>query len=126
MKYIQPKQLAIPKGHYSPAIVHNQLVYVSGQLPIKEDGMIELGSVEQQTELCMKNIQVILETAGSSLSHTLKFTVYTSNIELWDRINAIYAQYLGNHKPARVVVPCTTLHYGCLIEIECVAAVKTS
>jgi len=116
MKYIQPKQLPIPKGHYTP-------VYVSGQLPIKEDGTIELGSIENQTELCMKNIQIILEAAGSSLSHSLKFTVYTSNIDLWDRINAIYAQYLGDHKPARVVVPCATLHYGCSIEIECIATV---
>ena len=123
MKYIQPTQLPTPKGHYTPAIVHNQIVYVSGQLPIKQDGSIELGNIEAQTELCMKNIQLILESAGSSLSHSLKFTVYTSNIDLWDRINAIYAQCLGDHKPARVVVPCATLHYGCLVEIECISAV---
>ncbi len=123
MEYIQPKDLALPKGHYTPAIVHNQIVYVSGQLPIKQDGSIELGNIENQTELCMKNIQLILESAHSNLSHTIKFTIYTSNIDLWEKINNVYTNFLGNHKPARVVVPCATLHYGCSVEIECIAAV---
>ncbi len=80
-------------------------------------------SIEEQTEQILKNVAAILEAAGSDINHVIKTTVYISDIALWHRINAVYANFFGEHRPARVVVPTKNLHYGFQIEIEAVAAV---
>jgi 2-iminobutanoate/2-iminopropanoate deaminase len=121
-----PATIATPKGHYSPGVVHNGVVYVSGQLPIDATGTVQLGTIEEQTALCMHNIAEILKAANSDLQHILKVNVFVSDIALWPRINAEYSKIMGDHKPARIVVPCNPLNYGCLIEIDCMAAVKTT
>ena len=124
MQFISPPTVATPKGHYSPAVVHNGIVYVAGQLPIDKEGLIHLNSIEEQTALCMHNIQQILLAANSSLQHILKVNLFVSDIALWPAINAAYGQVMGTHKPARVIIPCSTLNYGCGVEIDCIAAVK--
>lgn len=112
-----------PGGHYSQAVVHNGLVFVSGQLPIDPvTGEKNTGSIESQTELTLRNVQAILEAAGSDLNHVLKATVYVANIDLWGQVNTVYARVFGEHRPARAVVPTRDLHYGFLIEIEVIAA----
>lgn len=121
-----PESLPTPRGHYSPGVVYNGLVYVSGQLPIDADGAVQLGTIEEQTALCMHNIEEVLKASGSDLQHILKVNVFVSDIALWPRINAEYSKIMGQHKPARIVVPCNPLNYGCLIEIDCIAAVKTT
>lgn len=113
-----------PKGHYAPAIVHNGLVYVSGQLPLNEKGEAQLGSIEEQTELCLKNLENVLKASGSDLHHTLKVSVFIADIGNWARFNETYARIMGEHRPARVVVPCGVLNRGCEIEIDCIAALK--
>lgn len=112
-----------PAGHYSQAVVYNGLVYVAGQLAIDPSTGARLtGSIEEQTEQCLKNIGEILKAAGSDLSRTLKMTVYISDIELWSAVNSVYARIMGDHRPARAVVPVKDLHYGFKIEIETIAA----
>lgn len=113
-----------PAGHYSQALVHDGTVYVAGQLPITPDGR-KLGdrSVEEQTEQALRNVQAVLHAAGSDLDRLLSVTVYVSDIDLWSRVNAAYSRVLGDHRPARAVVPTTTLHHGLLVEIQAVAAV---
>ena len=111
-----------PAGHYSQAIVHGGLVYVSGQLPIDpESGKPQIGSIEEQARLTIANLASILEAAGSGLTHVIKTTVYVSDIDLWGRVNAVYAECFGEHRPARAVVPTRDLHFGCQVEIEAVA-----
>lgn len=122
IKLVSPSTVATPKGHYSPGVVHQGVVYVAGQLPIDKDGQVQLGTIEEQTALCMHNIEEILKASDSSLSHILKVNVFVSDIALWPRINAAYSKIMGDHKPARIVVPCNQLNYGCLIEIDCIAA----
>ncbi len=113
-----------PGGHYSQAIIHNGLIYVAGQLPIDPaTGEKKLGCIEEQTEQVLANIRAILEAAGSSLNRVLKMTIYISDIELWGKVNEIYARTLGEHRPARAVVPIKELHYGFKIEIEAIAAI---
>ena len=113
----------IPAGHYSQAVVYNGLIFVAGQLAIDpETGARLTGSIEEQTEQCLKNIGEILKAAGSDLTRVLKMTVYISDIELWSAVNAVYARVMENHRPARAVVPVKELHYGFKIEIEAVAA----
>lgn len=124
MEKVQTKN-APPKGHYSPAVVHNGLVYVSGQLPRNPDsGEVETGAIEAQTELALRNVEAILKEANSDLNHVLQFTIYVSEMELWDKVNAVYARILGEHKPARAIVPVKDLHFGTKIEIQAIAAVK--
>jgi len=115
-----------PGGHYSQAVVHNGLVYVAGQLPIDPaTGARLLGSIEEQTEQCLINISAILKAAGSDLSRVLKMTVYVADMEFWPAVNAVYAQMLGEHRPARAIVPVKELHYGFKIEIDAIAAVES-
>jgi len=121
---ISPESIAKPRGHYSPGVVHNGVIYVSGQLPIDASGSVQAGTIEDQTALCMENIRKILFESNSDLDQILKVNVFVSDIALWPRINTEYAKIMGTHKPARIVVPCNTLNYGCQIEIDCIAAVK--
>lgn len=116
-----------PAGHYSQAIVHNGLVYVAGQLAIEPtSGERKVGSIEEQTEQALKNVGAILEAAGSDLQHVLKMTVYISDIDLWGRVNETYAKILGDHRPARAIIPVKDLHHGFQIEIEAIAAVRST
>ncbi|MGH9902951.1 MAG: RidA family protein [Pyrinomonadaceae bacterium] len=112
-----------PAGHYSQAVVHGGLVYVSGQLAIDpRTGERRVGTIEEQTELVLRNVEAILRAAGSGLDRVLKMTVYVSDIGLWPAVNAVYGRVMGEHRPARAVVPVKELHYGFQIEIEAVAA----
>jgi len=116
-----------PAGHYSQAIVHNGCVYVAGQLPIAP-GQKEhrVGTIEEQTAQVFANIAAVLRAAGSDLSRMLQVTVYVSDMELWGRFNAAYAKLMGDHRPARAVVPVNALHYGYHIEVQVIAAVNES
>lgn len=123
---IQPTNIPVPKGHYSPAVEHNGLIFVSGQLPWNyETGEIETGEIEKQTELALRNVETILLTANSDLSLVLQMTIYISEMELWDRVNAVYKRILGDHKPARAIVPVKDLHFGTKIEIQAIAAARS-
>jgi len=111
-----------PAGHYSQGYIHNDMVFVSGQLPLKpESDKKEPGEIEQQTRQCLQNVSEILKVAGSDLNKVLKVTIYISDITLWDQVNKVYAEVMGEHKPARAVVPTRDLHFGCKVEIEAVA-----
>ncbi len=113
-----------PGGHYSQAVIHNGLVYIAGQLPIDPaTGEKKLGPIEEQAEQVLANISAILQAAGSDMSRLLKMTVYISDIELWGKVNEVYARSLGDHRPARAIVPVNELHYGFKIEIEAIAAI---
>ena len=114
-----------PKGHYSSAVEHNGLIFVSGQLPRNAvTGEVETGTIERQTELALRNVEDILVAAGSDLDHVLQFTIYVSEMELWDKVNQVYARILGKHKPARAIVPVKDLHFGTKIEIQAIAMVR--
>jgi 2-iminobutanoate/2-iminopropanoate deaminase len=124
IKSIFPAEMQAPKAHYSPAIVHNGTVYVSGQLPLDANGVAQLGSIEDQTRLCMKNLETILKASGSDLGHILKVNVFIADIGNWAKFNETYASIMGENRPARLVIPCGLLNRGCEIEIDCIAAVK--
>jgi 2-iminobutanoate/2-iminopropanoate deaminase len=124
MREITTPDAPQPAGHYAQAIVHDGLVFVSGQLPIDpQHGDKRAGSIEEQTEQALRNVAAILKAAGSGLDRVLKTTVYISDVALWDRVNAVYARMFGVHRPARAVVPTKRLHSGFQIEIEAIAAV---
>lgn len=118
------KDAPAPAGHYSQAVVYNGLVFVAGQLAIRPDGERVLDSIEAQTEQALANVAAILQAAGSGLSRVLKMTIYISDIDLWGAVNQVYARVMGDHRPARAMVPVKDLHYGFQIEIEAIAALN--
>jgi len=73
----------------------------------------------------LKNLAEILRAAGSDMNHVLKTTVYLADMSLWERLNTVYARFFGEHRPARTVVPAPNLHFGFLVELDAVAAIKT-
>lgn len=123
MRFISTEDAPRPGGHYSQAVVHQGVVYVAGQLPIvPETGEKCLGTVEEQTERTLLNLEAVLKAAGSGRDRVLRVTVYVSDISLWGRLNEVYAGFFGGHRPARTVVPTRDLHYGFLVEIDAIAA----
>jgi reactive intermediate/imine deaminase len=124
MQKVQPANQPIPKGHYSPGIVHNGLVYVSGQLPMDlKTRQPFAGAIDEQTELALRNVEAVLHEAGSDLDHVLQMTIYVSDIELWGKVNEAYVRVMGDHRPARAVIPVKDLHFGTKIEIQAIAIV---
>lgn len=123
MEFISTRNALKPAGHYSQAIVHDRIVYLSGQLAVNPDtGEKEFGSIEHETLRVLKNIEIILEEAGSDMNHILKTTLYISDISQWNKVNKVYTEFLKEHKPARSIVPSRDLHFGFKIEIDVIAA----
>jgi len=124
VKLVFTEKAPVPAGHYSQAVVHGGLVYVSGQLPVVPGGGPPPEEIEGQAQRALLNLEAVLKGAGSSLDRVLQVTVYVSDISMWDRVNAVYARMFGDHRPARAVVPTRELHFGFLVEIDAVAAVN--
>jgi 2-iminobutanoate/2-iminopropanoate deaminase len=122
MKSIATPNAPAARGHYSQALVHGGLVYVSGQLPIVPgDPDRRLEGFDAQARQVIDNVMAILEAAGSGVASVLKVTVYIADVAHWPAFNAIYAERFGAHRPARTVVPVAQLHYGYLVEMDAIA-----
>jgi reactive intermediate/imine deaminase len=124
MQTITSPKIPTPNGHYSPAIVHNGLLYISGQLPVDPEDKSIPDTIEAQTDLVLAKLEQILTAAGRSKTDVIQVRIYVSNVSMWGRVNERYADFFGAHKPVRCVVPTGPLHYGCLIELEAVAAAE--
>jgi len=108
-------------GPYSQAIVSKGLVYTSGQIPIDpKTGMIEAEGIEAQAEQVIKNIDAVLNAAGSGLDRAIKTTCFLKNISDFAAFNEVYAKYFTG-KPARSCVEVSALPKGALVEIEVIA-----
>ena len=127
MKTVSTDAAPPARGHYSQAVVHQGIVYVAGQLPlVPADPERRLEGFEAQAEQVISNVFAILEAAGSALERVLRATVYIADVSHWPAFNAIYARRFGAHRPARTVVPVAALHYGCLVEMDVIAALRGS
>jgi 2-iminobutanoate/2-iminopropanoate deaminase len=127
VKVVETKNAPKPAGHYSQGVVQGGFVFVAGQLPWDpERPGVFPPSIEEQTERALRNVEAILVAAGSGLDRLVSVTIYVSDLSLWGRVNAKYAEILGPHKPARAVVPTAPLHHGALLEISAIAAVPSS
>ena len=125
MKFVVPQYKGENKGHYSPGIISNGLLFISGQLSIDPDTrQVSRGGIEEHTRLALNNLDRVLKEAGVERSSVVQCRVYVSDIDDWDKVNVIYSEVSGEHKPARIVAPVSELHFGCLIEIEAIAEVK--
>jgi 2-iminobutanoate/2-iminopropanoate deaminase len=113
-------------GSFSPAIIIDGWVYVSGQGPVDfTKGEFVLGTIEEETRLTMHNIKRMLEAAGCTLDDVIKCTVHLLDINDFDVYNDIYGSYFTGVKPARTTVQ-SVLPKGIKVEIDCIAKLKTS
>ncbi|MBW1889875.1 MAG: RidA family protein [Deltaproteobacteria bacterium] len=109
-------------GPYSQAIIHDGLIYISGQGPIDPvTNQVSLGTIENETRLAMKNIRLILEAAGSSVEKILKVTVYLLRMKEYSRFNSTYEEFFIKDLPARSCIEARRLPFGISIEIDAIA-----
>lgn len=111
-------------GPYSQAIKVNGFVYCSGQIPLSLDGNLVEGGIVEQTTQVMKNLQAVLQAAGSDLNKVVKVTVYLKDMKMFQDFNQVYGSFFVQHKPARATVGINELPKGALVEIECVAVTE--
>ena len=112
-----------PAGHYSQAVRFDDLIFVSGQLPVSLEGKARADlSFEEQVRVALGNMLAITKAAGSGPDRVLKVTAFIVGVENWPAFNRVYAELFGESRPARSVVPVASLHHGCLVEIEAIAA----
>ena len=112
-----------PHAHYVPALGYGGLVFCSGQLPRLPDGTHTADrEFEEQVRLTLDNLDRVLALAGTSRDRVLHVTAFLVGIDHWDAFNTVFAEFFGDWRPTRTVVPVPDLHFGYLVEIEAVAA----
>lgn len=123
MKFIHTDDAPQPAGHYSQAVVYGGVVYVAGMLghdPENPDAT-PAGPAAQARQ-ALKNVESVLREAGSDLSCVVRMTIYVSDIEHWGPVNDVYAEVMGDHKPARAIVPVKSFRDPYLLEVVATAA----
>lgn len=111
-------------GPYSQAIRCGQFLYTSGQIALDPStGALVGEDVQAQTHRVLQNVQAVLASAGSSLDHVVKTTVFLTSMDDFPAMNAIYATYFTGITPARSTVAVAELPRHALVEIECIALV---
>jgi 2-iminobutanoate/2-iminopropanoate deaminase len=108
-------------GPYSQAVVNGDLIFTSGQIHLTPDGKLLEGSIEELTHQVMKNLQAVLEAAGSSFQDVVKTTVYVTDMSVYGKINEVYASYMTEPYPAREVVCVKELPLDAKLEISMIA-----
>jgi 2-iminobutanoate/2-iminopropanoate deaminase len=122
-KVFETDKAAVLGGPYPQAVIHNGLIYLSGQGPIDpQTNEVILGTVEQEAQLTLENIRIILEEAGSSLDKVLQVTAYLINMREYGRFNEVYRRYFSQDPPARTCIQAARLPFGIRVEIDAIAA----
>ena len=119
---IVSSRTAPAKGPYSHAVKAGGFVFVSGMGPVDpKTGEVRLGEIEEQVRLTLNNVRAVLEDAGASLPSVVKTTVYLREMNDFPRMNAVYAEYFGDAKPARTTIQAARLPLDIGVEIDAVA-----
>ncbi|MBK8192798.1 MAG: RidA family protein [Lewinellaceae bacterium] len=124
-KLVNTPAAPMPIGPYNQAVVHNSLVYISGQIAIDPaTGDLVLDDIEAETRQVLQNLKAILEASGSGLAKVLKATVFVKDMNMFGRINAVYGEYFKpEFAPARELVQVSELPKFVNIEISVIAGV---
>ena len=121
---IRTQAAPAPVGPYSQAVRMADLVFLSGQIPLDpKTGTIVSGEIEDETRQVLSNLKAVLEAAGSDLARVIKTTVYLTDMSLFPRVNAIYAEAFEiEPAPARATVEVSALPLGARVEIDAIAS----
>lgn len=124
MDYVATDKAPKAIGPYSQAVKANGILYTSGQIHLDPaTGELVTGDFETQARRVFDNLAAVLAEAGSSFDRVLKATVYLSDMANFPTLNAIYAEYFGDHKPARTTIAAAQLPKGATVEVDLVALV---
>ena len=117
-----------PVGPYSPGMLFERLVFVSGQGGTDPaTGQLAGPDVEAQTEQCLRNVETILKASGSGLQHVLRCGVFLLDMREFQLMNAVYAKVFGGHSPARTTIQAAALPgEGLRVEIDCIAYIPAA
>jgi len=124
MEIIQTPNAPAAIGPYSQAIKSNGLIFTSGQIAITPSGELVDRDIKRQTRQVLTNLQNILAEAGSSLDDVIKVTIFLEDMNDFGVVNVIYAEYFGEHKPARSTVAVKTLPKNVLVEMDVIATAR--
>ena len=123
MRKIHTDKAPAAIGPYSQAIVHGDLLFTSGQIPINpETGNVEAEGIVAQTEQVMKNLGAVLKAADTSFEKAIKTTCFLADMADFASFNEVYSKYF-TEKPARSCVAVKTLPKGVLVEVEVIAEI---
>jgi 2-iminobutanoate/2-iminopropanoate deaminase len=119
---IFPDGGATPRGHYTPGIRAGDFIYVSGQGPIDPvTDLLVVAGVEEQTRITLENVSRILKAAGADLKDVVKVSVFLLDITEFQAMNRVYAEFFGDHKPARTTIESKFHKAEMRVEVDCVA-----
>ncbi len=122
MKFHKIEGAKLSAGHYSVAVESNNMLFVSGQVPVNQmTGEIITGDFKTQFMQVLNNLKNVLNAAGLGLENVVKVNVYIIDPDKWAEANEIYKEFFGDHKPARTIIPVLPLHNGYEVEVEAVA-----
>lgn len=106
-------------GPYSQALKVGNVVYCSGQIPlVPETGKLVEGDIKAQATQSLKNVKAVLTEAGADVTNVVKTTVYLADMADFGAVNEVYADFFGDHKPARSCVAVKELPKGAKVEVE--------
>jgi 2-iminobutanoate/2-iminopropanoate deaminase len=108
-------------GPYSQAVRIGDLVFTSGNLPMRPDGSMVEGDIAAQTEQVMENLQAVLAAAGTDFGHAVKCTCFLADMNDFAAFNEVYGRYFGEGAPARSTVEVARLPKDARVEVECIA-----
>lgn len=120
MVYVNTANAPAAIGPYSQAIASNGILFLSGQLGLDPNSMQLLDGIEAQTHQALKNMKAVLAAGNKNFSDVVKTTIFLINMDDFAQVNIIYADYFGDHRPARSCVAVARLPKNALIEIECI------
>ncbi len=126
MQFTQTDKAPNAIGPYSQAVVHDGLVYTSGQIaltPEGSDALLQEDVVVQAVQV-LKNLEQVLLASGSSMEKVIKTTIFLADMDDFAVVNEVYAEAFGDHKPARSTVAVKTLPKNAKVEIDAVAVVE--
>ena len=124
LRFLSTDKAPAAVGPYSQGVKAENIIYTSGQLPIDpETGELSKGDIQKETRLCLDNVKAVLEAAHATIEDLVKVTVFVTDINDFSKINEVYAEFFGDHKPARSLVQVAALPKGADIEIEGIAII---
>lgn len=123
MQIIATNEAPAAIGPYSQAIVHNGMLYTSGQIPLDKNGNFVGGDITTQTKQVLSNLKAVFDAAGTKPSSVIKTTVFLADMNDFVAFNAVYEEFFGSHYPARSCIAVKTLPKNSLVEIECIAKI---
>ncbi|QQE79402.1 RidA family protein [Alicyclobacillus sp. SO9] len=108
-------------GPYSQAVVTGNTIYASGQIGLRPDGSLVTGSIEDEVLQVLENVDAILTAAGVSRASVVKTTIFMTDLANFEKVNQVYGNFFGDHRPARSTVQVAALPKGAQVEIEVMA-----